>query len=425
MATQAIPQAKAQSGLGISGIGDWRIRTKLLVIFLIFGLVPTSVLGLISFNAFRDSITEQATNALLAHSVSTAASIDQYLADKREDIFTISQLPEVIRFAINPDDSLAQVNARQALNAMASRTDYESVAIVDPTGKIILSSAVADLNTDVGFRLYFTEAMKGNVYISDPSVSIITNRPAIFFSAPIRDSSNKVIGVVRSRLSLKGIWALVERDKDVEGKGSYGMLLDENGIRIANSLSLGRRDEMEGSQLLYTAVAPLPAQIESMLISEQRFGQAAAAGIRVVPLPEVAAALASPGVKTFETTSDVNAERNLAAIASLSVKPWRYVILSPFSAFFRVLDSLSVIFAVGFGLLLLVIVITAVYVARGFTNPIVQLTQVAERISLGELDAKIDIHRKDEIGELAEAVSRMQASLQAAIERLRARRAAG
>jgi methyl-accepting chemotaxis protein len=267
--------------------------------------------------------------------------------------------------------------------------------------------------------------MKGNVYISDPSVSIITNRPAIFFSAPIRDSSNKVIGVVRSRLSLKGIWALVERDKDVEGKGSYGMLLDENGIRIANSLSLGRRDEMEGSQLLYTAVAPLPAQIESMLISEQRFGQAAAAGIRVVPLPEVAAALASPGVKTFETTSDVNAERNLAAIASLSVKPWRYVILSPFSAFFRVLDSLSVIFAVGFGLLLLVIVITAVYVARGFTNPIVQLTQVAERISLGELDAKIDIHRKDEIGELAEAVSRMQASLQAAIERLRARRAAG
>jgi HAMP domain-containing protein len=38
------------------------------------------------------------------------------------------------------------------------------------------------------------------------------------------------------------------------------------------------------------------------------------------------------------------------------------------------------------------------------------------------LDAPIEINRKDEIGELAEAVSRMQASLQAAIERLRARR---
>jgi HAMP domain-containing protein len=41
------------------------------------------------------------------------------------------------------------------------------------------------------------------------------------------------------------------------------------------------------------------------------------------------------------------------------------------------------------------------------------------------LDAQIDVSRKDEIGELAEAVSRMQVSLQAAIERLRARRTAG
>jgi len=425
MATQAIPQAKAQSGLGISGIGDWRIRTKLLVIFLIFGLVPTSVLGLVSFNAFRNTITEQATAALLGHSVSTSLAIDQYLSDRRDDIVGISKLVDVSNAAVNPNDRLMQTLALQTLRALASRTDYEIVSIAAANGQVIVSTHEAQINANIASQRYFIEAFRGSVFISDPAVSPITNRPAIFFSAPVRNSENTIVGVVYSQLSLEGIWALVERDKDSEGNGSYGMLLDENGIRIANSLSLGRRDEMEGSQLLYTAVAPLPAQIESMLISEQRFGQAAAAGIRVVPLPEVAAALASPGVKTFETTSDVNAERNLAAIASLSVKPWRYVILSPFSAFFRVLDSLSVIFAVGFGLLLLVIVITAVYVARGFTNPIVQLTQVAERISLGELDAKIDIHRKDEIGELAEAVSRMQASLQAAIERLRARRAAG
>jgi len=308
---------------------------------------------------------------------------------------------------------------------LASRTDYETVSIAAANGQVIVSTHEAQINANIASQRYFIEAFRGSVFISDPAVSPITNRPAIFFSAPVRNSENTIVGVVYSQLSLEGIWALVERDKDIEGNGSYGMLLDENGIRIANSLSLGRRAEMEGSQLLYTAIAPLPAQIESMLISEQRFGQAAAAGIRVVPLPEVAAALASPGVKTFETTSDVNAERNLAAIASLSVKPWRYVILSPFSAFFRVLDNLSLIYTAGTALLFALIIVTAMYVARGFTNPLVQLTQVADRISLGELDAKIEINRKDEIGELAEAVSRMQASLQAAIERLRARRSAG
>ncbi len=423
MTTQAIPQPRVQSGLHISGPRDWRIRTKLLLIFLVFGVVPTSVLGFISFNAFRDAITEQATTALLAHGVSTTLAIDQYLSDRREDITAASQLPEFVAFLTNPNNETAKQNALRALKALATRTDYESIALVDPSGKIILSSDEADLNTDVGFRLYFTEAMKGSVYTSDPAVSVITNRPAIFFSAPVWGPGGTILGVVRSRLALDGIWRLVERDKDVEGKGSYGILLDENGIRIANSLSLGRRDEMEGSQLLYTAIAPLAPQAELKLISERRFGNVAT--IQVVPLPEVAAALATPGRKTFETASEINPERNLAAIAKVTTKPWSYVILSPFSTFFRVLDSLSMVFTIGLVLLLFLIVMTAIYVARGFTNPIVQLTQVAERISLGELDAQIAINQKDEIGELAEAVSRMQASLQAAIERLRARRSAG
>jgi methyl-accepting chemotaxis protein len=43
-------------------------------------------------------------------------------------------------------------------------------------------------------------------------------------------------------------------------------------------------------------------------------------------------------------------------------------------------------------------------------------------LTMGDLTAKIEINQKDEIGELAEAVSRMQASLQGAINRLRARR---
>jgi HAMP domain-containing protein len=72
-----------------------------------------------------------------------------------------------------------------------------------------------------------------------------------------------------------------------------------------------------------------------------------------------------------------------------------------------------------FGLLT---VLAAFFIARGITSPLVQLADVADRISLGELNAKIRIDRQDEIGDLAEALRRMQASLQTAIERLRAKR---
>lgn len=50
------------------------------------------------------------------------------------------------------------------------------------------------------------------------------------------------------------------------------------------------------------------------------------------------------------------------------------------------------------------------------------LTDAADRISVGELDVVIDVKSKDEIGALAEAISRMQDSLRFSIERLRRRK---
>jgi len=56
------------------------------------------------------------------------------------------------------------------------------------------------------------------------------------------------------------------------------------------------------------------------------------------------------------------------------------------------------------------------------TSNIQMLTDAADRISVGELDVVIDIGSRDEIGSLAEAVTRMQDSLRYSIERLRRRR---
>jgi hypothetical protein len=47
---------------------------------------------------------------------------------------------------------------------------------------------------------------------------------------------------------------------------------------------------------------------------------------------------------------------------------------------------------------------------------------IAERISIGDLGIEIETKSKDEIGELAEAISRMQESIRLSIERLRRRR---
>lgn len=63
----------------------------------------------------------------------------------------------------------------------------------------------------------------------------------------------------------------------------------------------------------------------------------------------------------------------------------------------------------------------AVVAAQRLTRPIVELTEAANRISLGELDVPIAADSDDEIGTLAESLDRMRISLKQAIERLRKR----
>ena len=71
--------------------------------------------------------------------------------------------------------------------------------------------------------------------------------------------------------------------------------------------------------------------------------------------------------------------------------------------------------------LLLIAIIVYVYTHR-LTGKIKSLTEVAERISLGELDMEIETKSSDEIGELAEAIARMQENTRLSIERLQRRR---
>jgi len=71
--------------------------------------------------------------------------------------------------------------------------------------------------------------------------------------------------------------------------------------------------------------------------------------------------------------------------------------------------------------LLLSGIIVFIYVHR-LTGKIKLLTEVAERISLGELEMEVETKSGDEIGELAEAIARMQDNIRLSIERLQRRR---
>ena len=73
-------------------------------------------------------------------------------------------------------------------------------------------------------------------------------------------------------------------------------------------------------------------------------------------------------------------------------------------------------FALALTMLLLSVVV------RAITRPIQHLAAVADRISLADMNATIDVDSQDEIGELAERFRRMQVSLKAAMDALEKQR---
>jgi HAMP domain-containing protein len=81
----------------------------------------------------------------------------------------------------------------------------------------------------------------------------------------------------------------------------------------------------------------------------------------------------------------------------------------------------NIIVAILGGTIILIGVIVSIY-GHSMTGKIKTLTETADRISVGELDAEVAVKSKDEIGELADAISRMQESIRLSIERLRRRR---
>jgi nitrogen fixation/metabolism regulation signal transduction histidine kinase len=64
------------------------------------------------------------------------------------------------------------------------------------------------------------------------------------------------------------------------------------------------------------------------------------------------------------------------------------------------------------------------YYSRSVIRPILYLSEVADKISMGELDTPIRVKAKGEVRILAESIERMQTSIKAAIERLQRRKEA-
>jgi C4-dicarboxylate-specific signal transduction histidine kinase len=389
-----------------------RFWQKVLVALLVVGVVPIALVSAVSINNTRNDLTTLGVTNIQQRSTSTAASIDAYLQSRLGDIILVGKLPDIVRFGANLSDPAAKNAARQALAAAAARSpEYESVAVVDPNGTIVAASIATDEGTSVKFREYFLTAFKGTPYISDPSYSVITNKPALFFSAPVTDGQ-KVLAVVRTRVNMAAIWDIVETDQGAVGLGAHGFLVDDYGIRLAVSETKGNRAQAEN--LIYRPIAPIDTETATKLAADKRFGTKTPDQLIIDPLPTLKASLdVLPKGKSVSSQFSYGAglAEQRGVVTRLAAKPWAYILAVPLTTYTKAADdaTFNALSVVAIGLLLSCVI--GVFLTRSLVGPLRRLVGEATAVSTGDVDIRIaafDTRAGDDITrEVASAFDRM------------------
>src|SRR5438094_1332287 len=389
-----------------------RFWQKVLAALLIVGVVPIALVSAISIQNTRNNLTTLGVTNIQQRSTSSASAIDAYLQSRLGDIILVGKLPDVVRFGQNLRDTAAKNAARQALVAAAARSpEYESIAVVDPDGTIVAASIQTDEGTSVKFREYFLTALKGTPYISDPSYSVITNKPALFFSAPITDAK-LVYAVVRTRVNIAAVWDIVETDAGSVGEGAHGFLVDDYGIRLAVSETKAHRDQAES--LIYKPIAPIEADTAKKLAADKRFGQKTPEQLVIDPLPTLKTALdALPKGKstTAQFSYGAGVDEQRGVVTRLVAKPWAYILAVPITTYTKAADdaTFNALSVVVIGLLLSFVI--GVLLTRSLVGPLRRLVGDATAVSTGDVDLRVaafDTRTGDDITrEVASAFDRM------------------
>jgi Methyl-accepting chemotaxis protein (MCP) signalling domain/Cache domain len=186
-------------------------RTKTILIAIALGVTPVAVIGLLNYSQVSNSNQQQTTDTQKILVTEIADKLNRFVFERNGDVAVLASLP----ILTNPRvAAVTSVEEKSALldKFVAIYEVYDSIAAFDLKGNLIAQSKGESLTKINHFnRQYFQDAIKtGKTVISSPEPSKYTGKVSLFFAAPLRDSTGKMIGVVRTRAPIDRLGSLLQ-----------------------------------------------------------------------------------------------------------------------------------------------------------------------------------------------------------------------
>ncbi len=409
--------------------GIWRyivptLRVKVLLAFLIVALFPLVVLALFNYRSTEQALTNSANQALFAAASQTAVRLDAFITAELSVIKTEAQLPILAEYLnLFPDQQEDSRVKAQVFDILQTFTQKDAVFIssyglLDLEGRNVIDTNSSNVNGDESAQDYFREALRtGLAYVSPVKFTPDDGKAYLYFSSAIYTIAGQPVGVLRVRYSAAILQQLVVQDNGLVGPQSYPVLLDENGLFLADGLL----SPSSSSSLLYTPAVPLDPDRTAELERIGRLppGLVDTAFTQMPGLTEGLAQVDSPEPYFIVQRSAPEIGEQFAAITRMKTRPWSVTFLEPRETFLapaRAQARSAIILA---AIIMILVAVAAIGTAQLLTNPITYLTVAVRQIAKGNHDTKVQVNSNDEIGLLAAAFNSMTSQLVATLEGLR------
>ncbi len=347
---------------------------KIIVVMLMISLGP---LGIFFYSTIKETnLRIQAdTEALMKQTaLGLSNEVDQWLDKNIRVLKTAAKLPAVISMDAGRQEQILKALQEEYPWIYLSFTlGSDGMNIARNDGKALL---------DYSDRQYYKDIINGKELTWQTLIGKTSQKPALVIAVPIR-SGNTILGVMAAAMTTDSISQSVATWK--KGATGFAFLVDEKGKVVAH-------------------------QIKEYVVKEQNLSNhALVSAFKKNPSPNAMTFIDRNG---HESIGYIKGNQYGWALAIQQEKDEVFASLRQVQMFVYILLAGTVVF----------VTLIAWLSARTIVSPISKLTIAADKMSLGDLNVDLSVKSKDEIGQLAQAIGRMQTSLRLAMNRLRKRR---
>ena len=379
MPNEGRPAETIHSGLGAeTESAPKKIRFglffKIIILMLVVSLFPLGVYWAITSKKSSDRVRESTEILMAQTALGLGNQVDEWIDKNVRVLNAATGLPEII--------TMDRTRQEPVLKAIQKAYPWMYLVFtLDPNGMNTARNDGKPLK-DYSDRLYYKDVMQGKELSWQTLIGKTSKKPALVLAVPII-SAGRIVGVMAAAVTIDDISKSVAQWR--RGKTGFAFLVDETGKVVSH-------------------------QRKQFVIEQQNLSAH----------PLIQAYRKDKKAKTAIFKDDRG--RDVLGHIRGNRYDWALVVRQETEEVFEALKGVQQFSLILLLVTIFIVSIVAWFFARALVMPIMTLTDIAERMSLGELDIKVDVSSKDEIGLLAQAVERMRISLNLAMSRLRRKR---